>query len=53
MSNSSSAGGVALIVFGIIVASEIITRVTGMYAHWAFVIPGIVMGLVAVAAIIR
>jgi hypothetical protein len=53
MSNSSSSGGVALIVFGVIAASWIITQVTGAYSHWAFVVPGIAMGLVAVAAIIR
>ena len=51
MSDSSSAGGVALIVFGTIVASEIITQVTGMTLHWAFVVPGILIGLVAVRAI--
>ena len=40
-----------LLVFAMLIASEIITQVTGMYAHWAFVIPGIIIGLVAVKAI--
>lgn len=40
-----------MLVFATLVASEIITWVTGMYAHWPFVIAGIVMGLVVVTAI--
>jgi hypothetical protein len=51
MGNSSLASGIALLVFAMLVASEIITRVTGTYSHWPFVIAGIVMGLIAAKAI--
>ena len=52
MGSSSSAGGVVLIVFGVLVASEIISKVTGIYSHWLFVLPGLLIGMLA-ATIIR
>ena len=48
---SSTSAGIGLMVLGVLVVSEIITRVTGMYSHWLFVIPGILIGLLAVRAI--
>ncbi len=53
MGDSSSTPGIGLLILGMLVASEIITLVTGMYSHWPFVILGIVAGLMAMSAINR
>jgi hypothetical protein len=47
------ASGIVAIIVGTIVVSEIITEVTGTTIHWLFVIPGILMGLLAVKSINR
>jgi hypothetical protein len=51
MGSSSSAGGVVLIVFGVLVASEIISKVTGIYSHWLFVLPGLLIGMLTARSI--
>jgi hypothetical protein len=53
MGDSSSTLGIGLLILGLLVVSEIISLVTGMYAHWPFVILGIVVGLMAVSSINR
>ena len=49
MGNSSA--GIGALVFFIILASHIITWVTGCYSHWLFIVPGIFMGLLAAGSI--
>jgi hypothetical protein len=39
------AGGIGVIIFGVVVASEMITICTGSVIHWPFVVGGIVAGL--------
>jgi hypothetical protein len=53
MGGSSSTPGIGLLILGVLVVSEIISLVTGMYAHWLFVILGIVVGLMAMSSINR
>jgi hypothetical protein len=51
MGSSSSAAGIAMIVVGILVVSEIITQVTGSVIHWPFVLLGLAVGLLAARSI--
>jgi hypothetical protein len=51
MGSSSSAAGIAMIVLGVLVVSEIITQVTGSVIHWPFVLLGIVVGLMAARSV--
>jgi len=46
-----STPGLGLLVIAIVASAEIMTQVTGMYSHWLFVIPGIIVGLWAVRSI--
>jgi hypothetical protein len=51
LNDSPGSAGVITIMVGCIVVSWIITFVTGSYAHWPFVLAGIVAGLLAVSSI--
>ena len=43
--------GIAGLVFFIVVAGHLMTWVTGSYAHWVLIIPGVLVGLLAVGSI--
>jgi len=49
MGNSSA--GIGALVFFIILASHIITWVTGYYGHWLLILPGILVGLLAAGSV--
>jgi hypothetical protein len=51
MRSFSAAPGIGLFIIALVVASEIITQVTGEYSHWVPVTLGIVVGLLAVRSI--
>jgi uncharacterized membrane protein YccC len=51
MSSSDAGRGIATIILCILVASAIISGVTGEYGHWIPVVLGIVVGLMAVRSI--
>jgi uncharacterized membrane protein YhhN len=53
MGSSSSDDGIWALVVSFIVASALISILTGDFGHWPFVIFGIVIGLMAVSAINR
>ena len=54
---SSSSPDLSAGLFGIVIlilaVSEVITWVTGSYAHWVFIVAGITAGLMAVRVITR
>lgn len=49
--NSSGPAGTIIIVVACIVVSWVISFVTGSYAHWPFVLLGLIVGLLAVSSI--
>jgi hypothetical protein len=51
MSNPDPSGGIALIIFGTIIACVLDTLATGRYLHWLWAIAAIIVGLQTVRMI--
>jgi len=51
LGSSSGSAGIAAIIGGCLATAWVVTLVTGEYAHWPFVLAGILVGLWAAQSI--